>query len=243
MRHQRIRTPRWLLIAAGVAFAAAGCGTTVTHPESLGKVSIPKPPTIDAATRRGIDRTLDRFVRDAVERRDPLGARAVASPMMRSGMTQADWANGSLPVAPFQAKGRHFHGYTVVSATPSQVYLTMILQAKHPKDVGAIDYNVRLTRIKGAWLVDWMSPTAFFAPSSKRPALFAEPDLAPSAGANFLQPKSHGTLIFEGVMAVLLLPAAVVAGYLLLNVVRERRRSGIPDTDERWAAAMRPPKD
>jgi hypothetical protein len=243
MRLQSTRTPRRLLAAVGVVLAAAGCGTTVSHPEALGKVSIPKPPTIDAATRRGIDHTLDVFVRDAVERRAPLQAKVVASPMMRRGVTQADWANGSLPVAPFQAKGRHFHGYTIVSATPSQVYLTMILQAKHPKQVGAVDYNIRLTRIKGDWLVDWMTPTAVFAPTSKRPALFAEPDLAPSAGARTLQPKSHGTLIFEGVMAVLLLPVAAFAGYMLLHVIRERRRPGTPETDERWAAALRSPKD
>jgi hypothetical protein len=232
-----------LLVAVGVVLAAAGCGTTVSHPESLGKVSIPKPPTIDAATRRSIDHTLDVFVRDAVERRAPLQAKAVASPMMRRGLTHADWVNGTLPVAPFQAKGSHFHGYSVVSATSSQVYLTMILQAKHPKNVGAIDYNVRLTRVKGDWLVDWMTPTAFFAPTSKHPALVAEPDLAPSAGARTLQPKSHGTLIFEGVMALLALPVAAFAGYMLLHVVRERRRPRMPETDERWAAAMRAPKE
>lgn len=230
-------------MAVGISLAAAGCGTTVTHPESLGKVSIPKPPTIDAATRRGIDRTLDVFVRDGVERRAPLQAKAVASPTMRSGMTQSDWAHGNLPVPPFQAHGRHFHGYSIVSATHSQVYLTMILQAKHPRKQGAVDYDIRLSRVKGDWLVDWMSPTAFFAPSSKRPALFAEPDLGPSAGVYFLQPKSHGTLIFEGVVAVLLLPAAAFVGYLLLHIVRERRRPGMPDTDERWAAAMRSPKE
>ena len=230
-------------MAVGVGLAAAGCGTTVSHPESNPPISIPKPPTIDAAIRRGIDRTLDVFVRDAVERRAPLQARAVASPMMRRGTTHADWAAGNLPVAPFQTKGRHFHGYSVVSASPSQVYLTMILQARHPKTQGAISYNVRLSNVKGQWLVDWMTPTAFFAPSSKRPSLFAEPDLAPSAGADFLQSKSHGTLIFEGVVALLLLPAAAIAGYLLLHVVRERRRPATADTDERWAAALRTPKE
>ena len=243
MRLQSTRTPRRLLAAAAVVLAAAGCGTTVTHPESLGKVSIPKPPTIDAATRRGIDHTLDVFVRDGVERRAPLQAKAVASPMMRTGTTRSDWAHGNIPVPPFQSKGRHFHGYSVVSATSSQVYLTMVLQSRHPKTQGAVEYNIRLSKIRGHWLMDWMSPTAFFAASSKRPALFAEPDLAPSAGAATLQPKSHGTLIFEAVVAVLLLPAAAVLGFLLLHTVRERRRPGIPETDERWAAAMRSPKE
>jgi hypothetical protein len=219
--------------------ATTGCGTTVNHPESLATVSIPKPPTIDAATRRGINRTLDVFVRDGVERRAPLQAKAVTSPMMRTGTTRSDWAHGNLPVPPFQSRGRHFHSYSVVAATSTQVDLTMLLQARHPKTQGAVEYDIRLSKIKGHWLMDWMSPTAFFAPSSKRPALLAEPDLSPSADASTFQPKSHATLIFEGVLAVLLLPAAAVVGYFLLHLVSERRRPGVTETDEQWAAAIR----
>jgi hypothetical protein len=231
------------VILGGGLLLLSACGSTVTQTEKAwGPIYTATPQRLTPANRRAIDHALDVFVRDGVERRSPALARTVASPMMLSSGSRSDWLAGNLPVPPFQAAGRHFHGYTVVTASPDQANLTVILQARHPRTQGAIAYNVRLSRIHGRWLLDWFTPVAFFAPSGKTPNITAEPDLAPGA-ARDLQPKSHGTLIFEGVFALLLLPAFVVAGLIGLYVVHERRRGRPMAEDERWADALREPAE
>ena len=72
-------------------------------------------------------------MRNGVERRDPAKAYAVASSMMRIGQTRKQWNQGTLPVPPYRTKGTEFHGYTVMSASQKQVYLTMILQPRNAK--------------------------------------------------------------------------------------------------------------
>ncbi|MGN6378306.1 MAG: hypothetical protein ACTHNU_05090 [Gaiellales bacterium] len=246
MRVHSTRPTGRLAVLAGVAAAllAAGCGSTVSQPEKpWGPISTYKQPTITPAVRRQINHALDVFVVDGVERHAPLKALAVSSPMMRTNTTHADWANGNLPVAPYQTHGTKFHGYTVVAASPTQVNLTMVLSPRHPKTQGAVAYNARLSKVQGRWLIDWMYPTAFFAAANKTPSITAEPDLAPSAAGNTLQPKSHGQLIFEIVMAVLLLPAAAVIAYIVVHVVRDRRRPRDAEADERWRSALRPSED
>jgi hypothetical protein len=227
----------WLAVL-GTALVASACGSNVTQTEKpWGQIYTATPQKLTPANRRAINHVLDVFVANGVERRSPALARKVASPMMRSSGTKAEWLAGNLPVPPFQAKGSS-HGYTVNTAGPNQANLTLILQAKHPKTDGAIAYNVRLSRIHGRWLLDWFTPAAFFAPSSKTPNITAEPDLAPGA-ANDLQPKSHGTLIFEAVFALLLLPAFVVIGLIVVYLVQGRRRRRPTGDDERWASAFR----
>lgn len=227
------------LCAVAAALCVSACGSTVTQTEKpWGQIYKATPQHLSPAARRAINHTLDVFVRNGVERQSPALALTVASPMMRSSATRSQWLAGNLPVAPFQAAGRSFHGYTVVTASPNQANLTLILQAEHPKVDGAIAYNVRLSRIHGRWLLDWFTPSAFFAPASKTPNITAEPDLAPGA-APILQPKRHGTLIFEAVFALLLLPAFVVIGIIVVHIVRERRRPRVSPDDERWATAFR----
>ncbi len=227
--------------ASGALLLLAGCGSTVTQTEKAwGPIYTAKPQRLTPANRKAINHALDVFVRDGVERGSPARALSVASPMMRSGGTRSQWLAGELPVPPFQAAGKRFHGYTVVTATPTQANLTVILQPKHPRTDGAIAYNVRVSKIHGRWMLDWFTPVAFFAPSSKTPGITAEPDLAPGP-ANDLQPKSHGTLIFEGVFALLLMPAFVAIGVIVVYFVRERRRVRPSTEDERWASALRAP--
>src|SRR5207253_3904954 len=108
-RYPEIMRFRWLtalgLLAA--CAAATGCGHTyaLTSEKAWSGSPLRPQPHVDRAVRRQINRTLDLFVRYGVERVDPARAYAVASPMMRSSQTRAQWNAGTLPVPPYQTKG------------------------------------------------------------------------------------------------------------------------------------------
>jgi hypothetical protein len=235
----------WVILAVALLAAAAclaGCGTTVHDtkevPLSLGPATAP--PTIPHSDRADINRTLDEFVRYGVERTAPERAYALASPIMRSGVSRREWLSGSLPVPPFRSKGTNFHRYSVMAVDGNKVYLSMILQPRHPKTQGAVAYNIRLTRVHGHWLVDWFTPSAFFAAKGTNPKLFAAPDIAPSGDASWLEEKSGANLIMTGVLLVLGLPLIAVIGWVGFNAVRGRMRRPAPlPEDDRWDAALR----
>jgi hypothetical protein len=179
-------------------------------------------------------------VRNGVERHDPAKAYAVASSMMRIGQTHKQWNQGTLPVPPYRTKGTEFHGYTVMSASHKQVYLSMILQPRNANKTGAVAYNIRLSKAAdGSWLIDWFTPSAFFAAKGQAPKLFAEPDLAPSLGVASLKHKSNANLIMWGVLALLMIPLVATVAFFFGafgSRVPWRRR---PDDDPTWAAAFR----
>ena len=226
------------LLSAGVCLAGCGARDTKVVPLSLGPAAAP--PSIPHADRKDINRTLDAFVRYGVERKAPAKAYALASPMMLSGVTHRQWLAGSLPVPPFASKGTDFHRYSVMAVDGNKVYLSMILQPRHPKKQGAIAYNIRLTRQHGRWLVDWFTPSAFFAAKGQKPKLFASPDIAPSAGAASLEHKSGADLVMIGVLLFLGLPLFAVIGWVGFNALRGRIRRPAPlPEDDRWDAALR----
>jgi hypothetical protein len=230
------------MIVATVLAAGTACGSTVKSTEKpWGPLSTPATPHLPPGSRASINHTLDVFVRNGVERRDPTKAYAVASSMMRIGQTRKQWNEGTLPVPPYRTRGTRFHGYTVMSASPRQVYLTMVLQPRYARKQGAVAYNIRLSKSPGgSWLIDWFTPSAFFAAKGQTPKLFAEPDLAPSLGAPSLTHKSHANLIMWGVLALLLIPLAATVAFFFGafgSRVGWRRR---PADDATWAAAFRP---
>lgn len=231
-----------LLLAAVLCGCGSGVRDTKVVPLSLGPA--PPPATIPHAYRGDINRTLDAFVRYGVERTAPGRAYALASPMMRSGVTRKEWLGGSLPVPPFRSKGTNFHRYSVMAVDGNKVYLTMILQPRHPKTQGAISYNIRLTRVHGRWLVDWFTPSAFFAAKDAKPKLFAAPDIAPSGDASWLDRKPGANMVMTGVLLVLALPLFAVLGWVAFGAVRGRLRRPAPlPEDERWDAALRRTSD
>jgi hypothetical protein len=236
LKHSPVTCGALLLICACVT----ACGTTRHGTEKpWGPLPTTAAPHLSAKARAGIDQTLDAFVRYGVERQAPAKAYALASPMMKSGVTHHQWLAGTLPVPPYQSKGTNFHRYSVMGVAPNQAYLSLILQPRHPRSQGAIAYNIRVTRRQGHWLVDWFTPTAFFG-SKGQPSMFAQPDLGPGGGANLLAPKHHANLIMLGVLIVLGLPLLAGFGYCAWSLVsgRFRRRTPLPE-DERWDAALR----
>lgn len=87
-----MRTPRVILCVVAAALIAGGCGHTVKHTERpQAPLPVPPAPKLPNGSAKGINATLDQFVRYAVERNDPARAYALISSMMRSSQTRAEW--------------------------------------------------------------------------------------------------------------------------------------------------------
>jgi hypothetical protein len=231
------------LIALGLV--TAGCGTTysrVQNPTYQEPVS--SPPKLASPARRAIDRTLSAFVVDAVARRHPAAAYRLVTPAMRAGQTRAQWANGELPVPPFEARPSSATEYSVLSASPGDAELRLLLQPRHPHRDGVIAYQVHVKRIEGRWLVDWFTPVAFFAPASAKPGITAEPDLAPQPAPHAVRAGHDANTIAWGLIALITVPALLVVGLIGALAVRGWvRRRGPPTDDGDWRQALSAPRD
>jgi hypothetical protein len=165
--------------------------------------------------RAAIDATLDRFVPAAVARKRPADAYAVSTPNLRSQATSRQWRVGDIPVHPFPARGRKFHGWTVNYATRNHVNLDLLLMPDLKKERRPIAFTIDVERIGGRWLVDGVLPIAVFAPlppQGNRGPMISTYDLVPTGtrgGAATSSRLSH---------AWFLVPFALVGGGILLAV-------------------------
>lgn len=147
----------WALVAACLgALALVGPALAAT-------------PHVAPSDRQSINETLDVFVNHAVKRHNPAAAYDVLTPTMKGGMTRAQWSGGDIPVYPYPAAGRQFHGWTIQYRTPDEIALELILSptARYQGKLGQILFHVYLHPAHGRWLVDSFMPGATFAPIGK----------------------------------------------------------------------------
>ena len=222
----------WALALSAVALAVAALVVAlpsrspgdVKETFSGGKARVPPTPKhvpLAAADRRAINATLDRFVPLAVERQDPAAAYDLASTGLRSGMTRADWATGTIPVYPYRTKGRRFHFWRLNYSFLGHVSLDLLLPPERD-DVGAVAFTIDLVKERGRWLVDSIVPAASFTPVGQKPNIVAQPDLGPYMGT-----QSHrGRLdaVWLGLpLAILSLTVAAPLALFLVSWRRDRR--------------------
>jgi hypothetical protein len=139
--------------------------------------------------RAAITATLDRFLVDAVARKNVAAAWDLMTPAGRGGVTRAQWNRGELPVYPYPLRGTHFPGWTLDYAYPNDVALDVLVQPRNPKKDGAVAYSVELKKLHGRWLVDSLYVTAQFAPPGhggrvKATNDFTAPGAAPDNGSD-----------------------------------------------------------
>jgi hypothetical protein len=178
--------------------------------------------SVAPADRAAINRTLDAFVPTAVARSHSERAWTLATRAMHAGGTRAGWVRGELPVAPFPAAGRTFHGWTVDAVRPGAVDLVLLLHPRKGANAGPISFDVTMRKVGGRWLVDSFVPAAVFAAPGEDSAIQAAPDFAPGPAA---PPFSKSGRIGED--WALIVPA-VLAGLIvfvpLLVLIMHRRR-------------------
>jgi hypothetical protein len=119
-------------------------------------------PRLTSADRAAIDRTLDVFVPAAIARRHPERAFAVVTPRLRQDTKRAQWARGNLPVSPYPAVGRRFHGWTIDMTSRDYAMIDTQLRPPTRSKLEMTNWTIELRKIRGRWLVDSALPTAFF---------------------------------------------------------------------------------
>ena len=171
---------------------------------------------VTAAERHDIDATLAAFIRTGVSREDPAAAWELATPAMRSGVTHAEWNNGTLPVVPFPARAGK-PGWTMLSSYPGDVTVDLMLRSRPGTNRGSIAYAVELRRLHGRWLVDSIVPEQAFSPPARKAAKPLPP--------NFKAKQPHGALgPIWFIVPALLLGVAVLTpvGFAVRSVLRHR---------------------
>lgn len=179
---------------------------------------------LTAAERLGIDRTLDRFVPEAVRRDDSAAAYALAAPAMRVGTTLGDWRRGEIPVYPYPAQGRHFHYWTFSYRTRREVAVELQLHSRHPTRIGPITFKVSLQKIRGRWLVSSFMPAATFAPVGAPPKVRSQADFAAGSMNEPTRDRRRlGEIWILVPLSVLGLSVLLALGYPLFKWQLERR--------------------
>jgi hypothetical protein len=189
---------------------------------------------LSAADRAAINATLDVFVNHAVKRKDVGRSYDVVTPLMRGGMSRAQWSRGSIPVYPYPAAGRQFHEWTVQYRTKEEIALELILapNARNKKKLGQFLFHVYLQPRDGRWLVDSFMPGATFSPEGEAPVVQAAGDfLATPGGQTYNRagaerksapPRISSTYIFIPFAGLGLLLAGL-AGWAIVGKIRYAR--------------------
>src|SRR5205809_1515427 len=151
-------------------------------------------PHLASSDRAAVNATLDIFVNHAVKRHNPAAAYDVITPTLKAGMSRQQWSHGDIPVYPYPAAGRHFHGWTIQYRTKDELSVELILAptAKYQGKLGQILFNVYLHPGHGRWLVDSFMPGATFAPLGKPAVVQAARDFTGNPSAQTYNRASEG---------------------------------------------------
>lgn len=164
-----MRLPSTFLLALGLAAAV-----------TTNALAAPKLPH---AERKAVNRTIDGFVLHAVRHDNAAAAYDLVSPTFRAGLTRKEFAQQD-PAYPYPARGQHFH-WSVDYVEPAEIGGRILLQprAAAAKRMGAILFDLRLTKHHGRWLVESLIPKAIFGTPDK-PLVRSVRDYSPMTAGN-----------------------------------------------------------
>jgi hypothetical protein len=176
--------------------------------------------TVSRADRRAIDHTLERFVEDAMGRRDLISAYHLSSPALRNGQTLAQWRRGEIPVYPYTARPGSSRGWELKFREDDLAALEVFLYPGQGESNGPITLAVDMRRIGGRWLVEGVAPTAVFSKPGEKARVIANTDFT---RGDVSRPESR--LDPRWLLAI---PGAIFAmllGVVLVVVLRRGRTS------------------
>ena len=181
------------------------------------------------ADRKLVNETIDVLMNDGVKRRNPGAVYHVATPNLRNQATRAEWRKGDIPVYPYPALGKRFHGWTINYSQQNHLNVDLlVMPSRNRATLGPVALTLDLRKVHRKWLVDGIFPVATFAPlppQGNRGPVISTYDLVPAASgsapngarsrlsyAYFALP---GLIIGGGI--------AFVIGFFTLRMIRDRR--------------------
>jgi hypothetical protein len=181
------------------------------------------------ADRRQVNRTVDVLINAGVKRNDPAAVYAVATPSLRSQATRAEWKRGDIPVYPYPALGKRFHGWTINFSLLNHLNVDLlVMPARDRARLGPVALTLDLRKIGNRWLVDGIFPVASFAPippQGNRGPVVSTYDLVPAAsGAAPTGARSRLSYAYFVLPAVIIGGGiAVIVGFFLWRAFRDRQ--------------------
>ncbi len=113
--------------------------------------------------------TLGRFVRYAVQRRDPAQTFDLVTPRFRQGFSRAKWASGNIPVVPYNATGPVRVNAEFSELCRDRIILRASLLAVNASAPRTY-FDVWMVRRAGKWLVDYWMPSYRQGPARGNPS-------------------------------------------------------------------------
>lgn len=233
------RRRRYARIGAALTVAGTVAAIAVFVPDPKAPSSSPPknaPPAqlvtrstrVTPAERREINKTLDRFLRAALDRSSPATAWRLAGPELKTGSTLREWRAGTSPIPYFPPREKTFHGWTAVDAGPRYVVFDhLVVHPRHGSRTSSWVFSGEVVKRGSRWLVNRLYTIAVFQRPTKTgthqlgPQDFAAPPSSGGAGQT-----SGGALSKEWLLVgagliglVLLFPL----GFGVTSVVRSRR--------------------
>lgn len=188
-----------------------------------------KPVRLTRADRKLVNESIDVLVNAGVKRQNPSAVYEVATPLLRSQATRAEWRRGNIPVYPYPALGKTFHGWTINYSHRNRLNVDLlVMPSRNRATLGPVALTLELRKIRKRWLVDGIFPVATFAPippQGNRGPVISTYDLVPAA-ADARPTGARSRLSY----AYFVLPAVIigggiafVVGFFVWRAVRDRR--------------------
>jgi hypothetical protein len=189
------------------------------------------------ADRRAIDRLLDRFLRPALEHKDPGLTWSLAGPELRSGSTFAAWQKGTTPVPYYQPREHTFHTWQTVDSGKGYVIFNLLVHPAKGSKLAPYVFSGEVVKQGGRWLANRLYTIAIMNPVTKTtheigPADFAAPAGASSAASNTSGGSKASLIPVVSILGlVILIPLTIGIG-VALRARRWRKQVRASDRTE-----------
>ena len=220
------------LVFAGVALlpkAEEDPPEVFSNKEAYNIAAHEKAVRLTRADRMLVNETLRLAIKDDVKPRNPAAVYQVVTPNLRSQASRSDWRRGDIPVYPYPALGKKFHGWTINYSQRNHLNVDLlVMPSRNRATLGPVALTVDLRKLQRKWRVDGLFPVATFAPippQGNRGPVVSTYDLVPAA-AGSAPTGAYSRLSY----AYFALPAAIIGGgiafvmvFFVLRAVRDRR--------------------
>lgn len=220
-------------IAAVLALVHGGKTPSAAPPKNAPRAQLVKQSKyVSPADRRAINKTLDQFVPAALDRSAPATAWRLAGPDLKGGTTLRQWRNGTSPIPYYPARGKTFHGWTVVDAEPNSVDFSLLVHPRRGTQTSSWVFSGQMIKRDGRWLVNGMYTAAIMVRPDKHgrhevgPADFAA-GAAASSGQGGAPPPSGSARLGKTWLIILVLGISLALlfpiGFGTVSALRSRR--------------------